>query len=49
METGEIERLIRISREKPLMPETYIPWELEPQPEDVFLPELLTSLFGLEV
>jgi len=49
METGEIERLIRISREKPLMPETYIPWQLEPQPGDIFLPELLTSLFGLEV
>ncbi|MGZ3778891.1 MAG: diiron oxygenase [Mucilaginibacter sp.] len=49
METGEIERLIRISREKPLMPETYIPWQLEPQPDEIFLPELLTSLFGLEV
>jgi len=49
MDTAEIERLIRISREKPLLPETYISWQLDPKPEDIFLPELLTSLFGLEV
>src|ERR1700758_5004793 len=49
METGEIERLIRISKEKPLMPETYVPWQLEPQCGDIFLPEFLTSLHGLEI
>jgi hypothetical protein len=49
MDNSEIERLIRISREKPLLPETYIPWELETKPGDIFLPELLTSLFGLEI
>src|SRR3954464_1509475 len=49
MDTVEIERLIKISREHPLMPETYIPWQLEPQPDDIFLPELLTSLHGLPI
>ena len=49
MEVQEIERLIRISKERPLMPETYIPWQLEPDADDIFLPEILTSLQGLEV
>src|SRR6201996_6473292 len=49
MEVQEIERLIKISKERPLMPETYIPWQQEPEASDIFLPELLTSLFGLEV
>ena len=49
MDVKEVERLIKISRERPLMPETYIPWELEPQPDDIFLPEILTSLQGLPI
>jgi hypothetical protein len=49
MEVQEIERLIRISKERPLMPETYIPWQLEPDADDIFLPEILTSLHGLEI
>ncbi len=49
MEAQEIERLIRISKERPLMPETYIPWELEPERDDIFLPGTLTSLQGLTV
>src|ERR1700753_318139 len=49
MEVQEIERLIKISRERPLMPETYIPWQLEPEPDDIFLPEILTSLHGLGI
>ncbi|MDB5130093.1 diiron oxygenase [Mucilaginibacter sp.] len=49
MDTSEVERLIKISREHPLLPETYIPWQLEPMPDDIFLPELLTSLQGLEI
>jgi hypothetical protein len=49
MEVQEIERLIRISKERPLMPETYIPWQLEPEADDIFLPEILTSLQGLEI
>lgn len=49
MDVHEIERLIKISKEHPLMPETYIPWQTEPAPEDIFLPEVLTSLHGLEI
>lgn len=49
MDVKEVERLIKISKEHPLMPETYIPWQLELQPEDIFLPEMLTSLQGLEI
>lgn len=47
MEAEEIERLIRISKERPLLPETFIPWADEPLPGDVFLPEKLISLEGL--
>jgi hypothetical protein len=49
MDVKEIERLIKISKERPLMPETYIPWQQEPQADDIFLPEVLTSLHGLEI
>ena len=49
MDVKEVERLIKISKEHPLMPETYIPWQLEPQPDDIFLPEILTSLQGLDI
>src|SRR6195952_723802 len=49
MKGDEIERLIRISKERPLMPETYIPWRQEPGADDIFLPEILTSLQGLEI
>ena len=49
MDVKEIERLIKISKERPLMPESYIPWELEPAATDIFLPEILTSLHGLEI
>src|ERR1700712_4760129 len=49
MDVAEVERLIKISKERPLMPETYIPWELEPAPSDIFLTERLTSLQGLDI
>jgi len=49
MDVQEIERLIKISKERPLLPETYIPWQQEPEPDDIFLPEFLTSLHGLEI
>lgn len=49
MEVQEVERLIRISKERPLMPETYIPWQLEPEADEIFLPEILTSLHGIEI
>jgi hypothetical protein len=49
MDVKEVERLIKISKERPLLPEKYIPWELEPTADDIFLPEILTSLQGLEI
>lgn len=49
MQAEQIERLIKISKERPLLPETYIPWQQEPQPDDIFLPEMLNSLHGLAI
>jgi len=49
MDVKEIERLIKISKEHPLMPDEYIPWKEQPKPEEIFLPELLASLQGLEI
>jgi len=42
----KIERLIKISKEKPLIPEQFVPWNDEPQPADIYLPEKLVSLAG---
>ncbi|MDB5264091.1 MAG: rane protein [Adhaeribacter sp.] len=47
MEVQEVERLIKISKEKPLLPETFVPWNIPPLPDDEFLPEKLNSLAGL--
>jgi len=49
MDVKEVERLIRISKDHPLMPDTFIPWQLEPGAADIFLPEQLTSLHGLGI
>lgn len=49
MDNAEIERLIRISREKPLLPETYIPWKVELQVNEYYLPEHLNSLEGTAI
>jgi hypothetical protein len=49
MKAEDIERLIKISKERPLMPETYVPWAEEPQEHDLYLPEKLTSLQGMPV
>jgi len=49
MDVKTVERLIKISKEHPLMPETYIPWHEEPKANDIFLPELLQSLQGLDI
>jgi hypothetical protein len=49
MDVKEIERLVKISKEHPLMPETYIPWQEEPKAGEIFLPEVLASLQGLEI
>ncbi|KAA5545004.1 diiron oxygenase [Adhaeribacter rhizoryzae] len=47
MEVQEVERLIKISKDKPLLPETFVPWNIPALPEDEFLPEKLNSLSGL--
>ncbi len=49
MDVNEVERLIKISRERPLNPDTFIPWQLGPESGDIFLPDFLTSLYGLEI
>src|ERR1700743_1936288 len=49
MDEKAIERLIKISQEHPLMPESYIPWDEEPAADDIFLPEILASLQGLDI
>ncbi|MFN0215139.1 MAG: diiron oxygenase [Saprospiraceae bacterium] len=41
-----VERLIRISKEKPLLPETYVPWHEQIREEEQFMPEQLISLQG---
>lgn len=43
----QIERLISISKKKPLLPENFIPWDIPAQPHQQFLPEDLVSLHGL--
>jgi hypothetical protein len=47
MDANEIERLIKISKDRPLLPETYVPWHEELKDGEVFLPEKLNSLQGL--
>jgi hypothetical protein len=47
METAAIERLIRISREKPLLPEVYVPWNNALESDEVYLPNQFISLHGL--
>src|SRR5665213_242965 len=49
MEVKEVERLIKISKERPLLPETFVPWHEQPTPMEVFLPESLNSLEGLAI
>ena len=48
MDTLAIERLIKISIDKPLMPETYVPWENKLSPSEHVLPDHLISIEGLE-
>lgn len=49
MEVAQIERLIRISKEHPLLPEKFVPWQAQLQEDQVFLPEKLNSLQGLPI
>ena len=46
IDTATVERLIRISKEKPLLPETFVPWHENAAPDDLFLPDKLVSLEG---
>lgn len=48
MDSTAVERLIRISIDKPLMPETYVPWGNKLEPHEHVLPDHLVSLQGLE-
>lgn len=43
-----VERMIQISKEKPLLPEEFVPWDDEPTPDTLFMPEKLVSLHGHE-
>lgn len=49
MEAHEVERLIKISKERPLLPDTFVPWHEEPTADELFLPEGLNSLEGLDI
>ncbi len=42
----KVERLIEISKKHPLMPDTYVPWDMELQHTDLLMPENLLSLHG---
>lgn len=43
---SKIERLISLSKTKPLIPEEFVPWDIEPAEDTIFLPEDLVSLAG---
>jgi hypothetical protein len=48
MDSIAIERLIKISIDKQLMPETYVPWDNKLAPQEHHLPDHLVSIQGLE-
>lgn len=43
------ERMIAISKQKPLLPEHFVPWQDEPDAETLFMPHMLVSLHGHEL
>jgi hypothetical protein len=49
MATLDIERLISISKESPLLPEKFIPWDEVIRQNEIYLPEKLISLEGLPI
>ena len=49
MDENEIERLIKISKERPMLPEVYVPWNENLKPGEEYLPEKLQSLQGMAV
>lgn len=46
---SQIERLITISKEKPLLPEKFVPWHEEIGKNQFYMPELLSSLNQTEL
>ena len=46
LSVAQVERLIKISKTKPLLPQEFVPWAEEPQENDIFMPEKLISLYG---
>jgi P-aminobenzoate N-oxygenase AurF len=49
MDTATIERLTRISIERPLLPETYVPWNTKRTNDERFLPANFVSVKGLPI
>ncbi len=49
IEIREIEHLIKISKDAPINPDTFIPWEMEPKDTFEFMPKTLFSLYGDEL
>lgn len=47
MDAITIERLIRISKENPLLPETFVPWNNKREEHEKYLPDSLMSVHGL--
>lgn len=47
MDDIALERLIRISKENPLLPETFVPWKNAFLPGEKYLPDKLVSVHGL--
>ncbi len=45
-EIEEIEHLIKISKDNPIDPDTFIPWEIPPRDTFEFMPKALFSLYG---
>lgn len=42
-----IEKMIQVSKQKPLLPEQFIPWSYQDKGDEAFLPDKLISLNGL--
>ena len=49
MDIAAINRLTQISIEKPLLPETYVLWDVKPTVEERFIPDQLISIQGLPI
>lgn len=48
-EIKEIERLIKVSKDAPIDPNTFIPWEISPNDTFDYMPKTLFSLYGHEL